>query len=925
MSLRGELRLRTWLILLLTTTTVLTFAFVAIIILFFRLPQVEERGRVQAQDAAKNVARVLDQLMAGTESRLHPLAELMPALPSAQLQAYIDAVVGDGVIFQAVYVADAEGRVEALGLAQGQRQAIDELRGADISGSRLFQAARLTRRSNGAPEAVWSDRNFSAISGKNTVALAFAVGDRVLIGETSLARTTADVMETRQDQEVVVAILDAQGHWLASNNPNPDPSFRFFDFSTLPVFQAIIAGKPPPEYTEVFGQRWLAGGVRSEKVGWIIDARVLAGWSNYNYRMTILLIAAGFVGALAISLILAPFWGARMARPIRRLTEHSHRIAGGNLADAWPRKGYIAELNALSDDLRLMVAGIQERETATARSRERLRATLETTPTVAVQWYDVNGKVLYWNKASEKMFGFAADEAVGQTVTANPLMYLDTDQAGDFVAIVQQIERTGESFGPAEFPLRRKDGANIVVLTSVFAIPGDVEGQQLFVSMDTDITERKRAEAALRDNQRQLATIFNVSPVPMSVSDANNAFRILRVNSAWERQFRRQAADVIGKNGAEIGLWTTDGDRRRFLDAFTCGGAVPAMEAWLLAGDGARLLCLVSAHVEEVGGVRLLLMVSVDITDQRRIEDEIRQLNVELEQRVEQRTEELSQANEELEATVGNLRATQNDLVRSEKLAALGGLVAGIAHELNTPVGNALMAVSTLDARLREFRSASAAGLRRSDLDSLVDAVGTTTDITTRNLERAANLVSSFKQVAVDQTSDQRRSFKVAEVVNEIVTTLQPMLKRTPYRIKTKVPAGIVLDSFPGALGQALTNLINNAVVHGFNDRDRGTIRIEAEALPEGVVRLAVRDDGCGIEADRLGRVFDPFYTTRLGSGGSGLGLHITHNAVTGVLGGTIAVTSEVGAGTEFSLLLPRIAPDRTSADMLTANAGKAR
>ena len=156
--------------------------------------------------------------------------------------------------------ADAEGRVEALGLAQGQRQAIDELRGADISGSRLFQAARLTRRSNGAPEAVWSDRNFSAISGKNTVALAFAVGDRVLIGETSLARTTADVMETRQDQEVVVAILDAQGHWLASNNPNPDPSFRFFDFSTLPVFQAIIAGKSPPEYTEVFGQRWLAGG-----------------------------------------------------------------------------------------------------------------------------------------------------------------------------------------------------------------------------------------------------------------------------------------------------------------------------------------------------------------------------------------------------------------------------------------------------------------------------------------------------------------------------------------------------------------------------------------------------------------------------------------------------------------------------------------
>ncbi|MDP3031281.1 MAG: HAMP domain-containing sensor histidine kinase, partial [Rhodocyclaceae bacterium] len=195
-----------------------------------------------------------------------------------------------------------------------------------------------------------------------------------------------------------------------------------------------------------------------------------------------------------------------------------------------------------------------------------------------------------------------------------------------------------------------------------------------------------------------------------------------------------------------------------------------------------------------------------------------------------------------------------------------------------------------------------------------IEQVGATSDIAIRNLNRAAELIGSFKQVAVDQTSAQRRKFDLAEVVDEIVVMMQPSLKRTPYRIEEAVPAGLVLDSYPGALGQVLTNLINNAVLHGFAGRDHGVITITAAAAAPDSVQLTVQDDGCGIPADRQARIFDPFYTTRLGQGGSGLGLHISHTAVTHILGGTLMVASTPGAGAVFTLLLPRQAPSANPA-----------
>ena len=271
---------------------------------------------------------------------------------------------------------------------------------------------------------------------------------------------------------------------------------------------------------------------------------------------------------------------------------------------------------------------------------------------------------------------------------------------------------------------------------------------------------------------------------------------------------------------------------------------------------------------------------------------------------------EVQRQRAQLEATYAELHAAMKLVAAQERMAALGQLVAGVAHELNTPIGNALLAASTLDERSREIADDLAAKrLRQSALHAHLLATAEAAQLVQHNLERAAGLVHGFKQVAVDRASERRRRFDLAETVGEVVATLAPQLRGTPHRIAVDIPPGIVMHSFPGPLGQVLSNLIANSLKHGFADGRAGTIRISAEPLNPGRVLLRHADDGVGIDERVRGRVFDPFFTTRLGDGGSGLGLHIARNLVQDVLGGSIRC--EPGdPGALFVLELPLRAPE---------------
>ncbi|MRW94546.1 GAF domain-containing protein [Duganella sp. FT80W] len=255
------------------------------------------------------------------------------------------------------------------------------------------------------------------------------------------------------------------------------------------------------------------------------------------------------------------------------------------------------------------------------------------------------------------------------------------------------------------------------------------------------------------------------------------------------------------------------------------------------------------------------------------------------------------------------LKDAQTQLVSQEKLAALGALMAGVAHELNTPIGNSLLIASTLKQKTEELEAQmNGSGLKRSALAAYLDDTRKAHELVMRGLTSAANLVNSFKQVAVDRTTEQRREFNLAQVSQEVIATMMNRIRASGHHIEVEVPDSVMLDSYPGPYGQVIANFINNALLHAFAGRTGGGMWLRAQAPAEGRVQLSFRDNGGGIAPEHMSRIFDPFFTTKLGQGGSGLGLSISYNIVTSLMGGLISVHSSRD-GTTFTLDLPLVAP----------------
>jgi signal transduction histidine kinase len=282
--------------------------------------------------------------------------------------------------------------------------------------------------------------------------------------------------------------------------------------------------------------------------------------------------------------------------------------------------------------------------------------------------------------------------------------------------------------------------------------------------------------------------------------------------------------------------------------------------------------------------------------------------------------DELRRAKEKAESALLELNAAQQNLIDAERLAALGGLVAGVAHEVNNPLGISLTVASSFARRAEMFEAElrSSDGLRRSQLEEFVRTSRDAAQQLVANLHRAGELIQSFKQVAVDRSHAERRQFSLREATDQIIASLRPVLKRAPIAMTLDVPEGLVIDGYPGSYGQILTNLFLNAVNHAFGDGRSGTISIVAKPRGYDDVEIIFSDNGAGMTPDVQRQAFDPFFTTRRNEGGTGLGLHIVYNLVTQQLGGRMMLESRLGQGTTFRIIMPRVAKgDDTTSETL--------
>lgn len=312
---------------------------------------------------------------------------------------------------------------------------------------------------------------------------------------------------------------------------------------------------------------------------------------------------------------------------------------------------------------------------------------------------------------------------------------------------------------------------------------------------------------------------------------------------------------------------------------------------------------------DERGNAQHIMGVSFNVDELKTTQVALRELNQDLELRVEDRTKQLNSSNRDLKITLDNLQYAQEELLESQKMASLGSMVAGISHEINTPLGICVTAVShlsnALDSLQVKFDDKS---LTASDFKAFMENCSTSFDLLDKNVYRAAELIKSFKQVSVDQSSEELRTFHLSKLLDDTMNTLVPEFKNRSIESVLECNSDVELTSYPGAISQIVINLIMNSLTHGFSDSESGKIQITVSNILDEYdeVLIIYSDNGKGIEEKNLSKIFDPFYTSNRSGGNTGLGMHITYNLIVQKLKGAIAINSLPTIGAEFYIRLPK-------------------
>lgn len=489
---------------------------------------------------------------------------------------------------------------------------------------------------------------------------------------------------------------------------------------------------------------------------------------------------------------------------------------------------------------------------------------------------DDKGTIITFNSAAEQIFGYSVIEAVGQNVKV--LMNRENAQLHD--GYLQQYLETGKSniLGIGrELIARRKDGTHILIELSVSEFK--YGGKVTFVGIARDITARKEAEyqlnTAMSELQASKAEIEQSERRLHDILDSSTSgISVLRTDPFERAYVNNRLLELFGADSMEhlasvdiADTFANPEDAERAKQYLNTGQGYERFVMKRTRLDGSQWWALQDASPIEFEGQPAFIIWHYDISDQKAAED---------------------------------------SLIESEKMASLGALVAGVAHEVNTPIGVGVTAVSHLKDVAKTFAKTFASGsITKSQLADFVETVSASSDMINANLNRASDLIRSFKQVAVDQSSEEARDINLLDYIDEVLLSLQPKLKRTRHEIKVDGDRDIRLNTQPGAVSQVITNLVMNSVIHAYDAQQAGHIHISARKNGVGV-KLEYSDDGKGMDEDVRAKIFDPFFTTKRGAGGSGLGMHILYNQITQTLGGSVVCDSKPGGGTSFTITIPQ-------------------
>jgi PAS domain S-box-containing protein len=555
------------------------------------------------------------------------------------------------------------------------------------------------------------------------------------------------------------------------------------------------------------------------------------------------------------------------------------------MADA--RRGQQAGRQSLSKDPNRGAAAVKSSSVLLFPQQPALQLIYDTAP-IGLACLSPDCRYLQINQRLTEICGISVEDHLGRSVRdCVPAL------AEAVEGIVGSIMKTGDPVTGIEVAGQRADQTDERFWVTYWHPLRNPSGEIVGVNVAAEeITERKRAEAALQASERQFHTLADSIPQLVWMADAGG--RIYWFNNHWH--------DYTGTSGGKTSShdWqailapaSLEEARPRWAQTLEAGTAFE-MELSLRGRDGQYRPFLTRAVPlrDPTAAIYGWIGTHIDISERKRSEQEIRS------------------ARDAAEATLQNLRETQNSLIEAEKLAALGRLIAGVAHEINNPVGTSLTVASSLERKTAMFAVEVAQGnLKRSTLQEFIEVSREASSQLVANLNRAAELIQSFKQVATDRNYSNPRTFDLGDLTKQIVMSLRPGLGMQNLTLNVECQPDLKMDSYPGPYGQVLTNLFLNAVAHAFPDGKGGTVDIRVQASGTDNVEIHFSDDGHGMSPDVRRKAFDPFFTTRRDQGSTGLGLHIVHSIVTNCLGGQLSLGSGLGEGTKIQLILPRVAP----------------
>jgi PAS domain S-box-containing protein len=506
------------------------------------------------------------------------------------------------------------------------------------------------------------------------------------------------------------------------------------------------------------------------------------------------------------------------------------------------------------------------------------------------------GALLNANPALARMMGYKTPEDLIRGVSdVTHAIYVHPAARAEYQALMQRDGMVREF----EYQVRQLGGA-ILWLSDSATTVRDETGQAIrYEGTVRDITDQKRAEDAIAEGRRLLQQVIDTVPAVINVK--SKELRYVLMNRYMAGIFGIEPDDAIGRTTSDLmsryGAQKTDENDRRVLAA---GRGLGFYEEEYIDSAGNMRQWLVNKLplLDADGETENIVTVALDIGERKRGELEMRK------------------AKDAAEAALRNLRETQNSLIEAEKLAALGRLVAGVAHEVNNPVGISLTVASSLERKSALFAAEVARGeLRRSSLNEFLESSRDASAQLVANLNRAAELIQSFKQVAADRNYSDQRTFDLGDLTEQVVLSLRPGLRKHNLTLTVDCQPNLAMNSYPGPYGQVLTNLFLNSVAHAFPDGRAGAVDIQVRESGKDNVEIIFSDNGCGMSLDVRRRAFDPFFTTRRDQGGTGLGLHIVYSIVTHRLGGRLDLDSQPGEGTRIQIILPRVAPLEQAAE----------